>query len=34
MFGKNHQRYLRILAGALGIAVIVSMLLAYFSLVI
>ena len=32
MFGKNHQRYAKVLAGILGIAVIASMLLAYFSL--
>jgi hypothetical protein len=32
MFGKNHKRWMRILTWVLAIAVIASMLAAYFSL--
>jgi hypothetical protein len=34
MYGKNHQRYLRIFTAVLGVVVIMSMLAAYFSLLI
>lgn len=34
MYGKNHKKYLQILTAVLSIAVIASMVLAYFSLLI
>jgi hypothetical protein len=33
MFNRDHQRKVKLFAAALGILVIISMLLAYFSLV-
>lgn len=32
MFGKNHKKYLQIFSAVLSIAVIASMVMAYFSL--
>ncbi len=32
MFGKHHQRWLKIFTGILGIIIIASMVLSYFSL--
>jgi hypothetical protein len=34
MFGKNHKRNLQIMTAILGIVVIVSMILSYFSLLV
>ncbi len=34
MFGKHHQRWLKILTSILGAVIIASMILAYFSLLL